>query len=135
MLRCASSFPGFRRGRLAAYETVRLTPQDRERNPEVPLTGRRGAMKAMLFLTGTCRTKCGMSIARLTCGLFTKSSHFHDFYDFLRSRHTLKEKISGFAPLVSLFGFDAGGFDDFADLLLLRLPERVEFRARASDKA
>jgi hypothetical protein len=27
MRHCASPLPGFRRGRLAAYETVRLTPQ------------------------------------------------------------------------------------------------------------
>jgi len=33
MLRCASSFV------IAAYAKVRLTPKDRERNPEIPLAG------------------------------------------------------------------------------------------------
>src|SRR3989339_867215 len=41
MLRCASSFPGFRRGRLiAAYATVRLIPRDSRALPAASLRSR-----------------------------------------------------------------------------------------------
>jgi hypothetical protein len=77
MLRCASSFV------IAAYEKVRLIPQDRERKPEAPLAGRRGARKKRVFLlAGTRGPEGGESIARLACGFFTKPSQFHHFYDF-----------------------------------------------------
>jgi hypothetical protein len=71
MLRFASSFV------IATYDKVRLIPQDRERNPEARLAGRRGAIK-----NGSVPHRDmppgGMSIARLACGLFTKPSHFQD---------------------------------------------------------
>jgi hypothetical protein len=65
MLRCASSFV------IAAYDKVRLIPQDRERKPEAPLAGRRGAIKNRVFLlAGTRSPEGGESIARLACGTF-----------------------------------------------------------------
>jgi hypothetical protein len=72
MLRCASSFPCLRRGSLiAAYTKLRLIPQDRERKPEAPLAGRRGAKKNRGFLLAVTRgPEGGESIARLTCGTF-----------------------------------------------------------------
>ena len=69
MLRCASSFV------VAAYDTVRLTPQDRERKPEAPLAGRRGARKnRAFFLAETRSPEGGESIACLASGAFYEAA-------------------------------------------------------------
>jgi hypothetical protein len=43
---------------------------------------------ALRFILRHCgvrnSTPHSSGFARLACGLFTKPSHFHDFYDFLR---------------------------------------------------
>ena len=56
--------------------------------PGSPASGTTGRNEsAFLYLTGTCRTKRGMSIARLACGLFTKPSHFRNLDGFWGDHH------------------------------------------------